>query len=259
MRVELRFDAGRIFRRHLGVIAMLLALYVVSSAASLATGRDNLFGIVPMFNLDAEFNAPALFSAAALAFAATLAWTTGTLRQDGDPRQGRRWRFLGAVIAFLALDEALQLHEKIGIRFDLLHMAGQNYSWLVPYGIAVGIFATVFLSFLLRLPPRTRNGLIGAGTVFVGGAAGMEFVGGQVADALGHASIGYRATILVEEAAEMLGVALLIRTVLEYATRLQHARASDLIDDALAAERGRGERAVAGQEPARRGDKPRAA
>lgn len=235
MRIRLKLDAGRIYAAHLGAIAALAALYVLTTAASLATGRDNLLGSVPMFNLDAEFNAPALFSAAALAFAAALAWVTGSLGGPAARAAGRPWRALGGVLAFLSLDEALHLHEKLGIQLDLLHMAGQNYSWLVPYALAAASSAAVFLRFLLALPAPTRRALIVAGAVFVGGAAGMEFVGGRVADAYGQVSIAYRATILVEELAEMLGIALFIRATLEYGTRLQLESEHDLVGDALAA------------------------
>jgi hypothetical protein len=235
MQVKLELDAQRVFRAHLGIIGALAILYVGSTAGSLLTGRDTLLGLVPLFNFDAEFNAPALFSAAALGFAGALAWLTGRLHLEQDRLSGRAWQALGVLLGFLALDEALSLHEKIGIQLDVIHMAGQNYSWLAPYVALAIIVAGTFIPFLVRLPPPTRNGLVAAGCIFVGGAAGMEFVGGQTASQFGQASVAYRLTILVEETAEMLGIALFIRTVVDHATRIQHAAQHDLLGDALRA------------------------
>jgi hypothetical protein len=73
-----------------------------------------------------------------------------------------------------------------------------------------------YLSFLARLPARTRRLLLTAGAVYVGGALGVESISGWQAAAHGEHNLGYHLIVTLEELCEMMGVVLFIYALLDY-------------------------------------------
>jgi len=75
----------------------------------------------------------------------------------------------------------------------------------------------------MRIPAKTRNGLVLAGIVFVTGALGFEMIAGGVSIFVATPgmtqSLAFSLCILCEETLEMLGVALALRTCLRHLTQ----------------------------------------
>ena len=82
-------------------------------------------------NMDRELNLPTLFSSSLLLISALLMQRLG---HNSNPDAGDDWRLLSKIFIFLALDEALQIHEILiipGLRHQV-HPALAS-TWVVPY------------------------------------------------------------------------------------------------------------------------------
>jgi hypothetical protein len=77
------------------------------------------------------------------------------------------------------------------------------------------LLGLVYLKFLFRLPKKTMVNFIVAGVVYVGGALGVELIGGRYREMQGI-NFTYKMIATVEESLEMLGVVMFIRALLLY-------------------------------------------
>jgi hypothetical protein len=78
---------------------------------------------------------------------------------------------------------------------------------------------------VLRLPRRTRWGMIIAGTIYVGAALGLELVGGEWAERYTKNNWTYYAMVVTEETFEMVGVVAFLDVLLTYTERELGGRA----------------------------------
>ncbi len=114
----------------------------------------------------------------------------------------------------MTFDEAFGFHEKLIPVVRSLLGGGDlgilNFAWVVP-GIALVCLLTVFYTrFLAALAPRSRASFLAAGTVYLGGAIGVELIGGWALERFGYRAVFYQASIVVEESLEMAGAILFI-------------------------------------------------
>jgi hypothetical protein len=112
----------------------------------------------------------------------------------------------------LSIDEATMIHETFG---HLYSSAGigmpifDSHKWL-PFGIAFALVAAlVFVPFMLKLPRRTAGRILLAGTIFLTGAIGFEFVGALMihSEFAARGDLIYDLRRITEEAFEMFGIA----------------------------------------------------
>jgi hypothetical protein len=118
------------------------------------------------------------------------------------------------------VDEAWSIHERLITPVRGLLGDGPlgilYFAWVIP-GIAVVFVLTLsFLGFLLRLPAKTRFSFLVAATLFIGGALGIELVGGRYAELHGVENLTYSMIATVEESLEMAGVIVFIYALLKY-------------------------------------------
>jgi hypothetical protein len=214
------FGPAGVLKVLLALIGLLLLGNIVSWSILLLTDYDYAGGLVPMFNFDRENGIPAFYSAATLLAGAVLALVIGGCHR----RAGERWvawSVLGCLFIFLSMDELFMIHERLmSPTRALLDARGVfRLAWVIPYGAAVIVIGALFLPFLLRLPRRTMFLLVIAGAVFVGGAIGMEMIGGPHMEAYGMNNAGYAFISTVEELMEKVGVAIFLYALLDYLTR----------------------------------------
>lgn len=209
-------------RRILTILVIILSGLLAARAAGLyatyALGNNHVNGLVPLFNFNEEQSVPTWFSAMLLAIcAALLGIIAAAQRRAGGPHLW--WTTLSLVFLYLSMDEALALHERLNrpVR-DLLHTSGAlYYAWVIPYAL----FALVLLAFSIKplrsLSPDTRDRLVLAGLLFVGGAMGMEIVGSYLAT---HNQM--RVTLLsdvvmtLEEMLELSGTIVLVYALMKH-------------------------------------------
>ena len=210
--------------RNLTILALLLAvLSVVGQVVRYRSTNETVRSLALLFKLSAEQTIPAYFSSILLLTAAGLLWIIGrATRQQGQPFAGH-WTVLAAIFAYLSIDEAISIHELAlePARAALgSHAVGfLYYAWVIPAAGIVCLIGLAYLRFVLHLPWTVRIRVIGAAALYIGGALGMETVGGYFASTIGTSSIRYAVSALIEETMEMLGVVLFIHALLMHLAR----------------------------------------
>lgn len=216
-------------RRLLVVLPLVVAsLTVVSLVLSLVDVRtsappfDGFNRLLLTFDTDLEANVPAWFSTALLLSSALLLWGTAKEAAARGDRWTRHWGVLALALAYISLDELSQLHELAIPQVDaLLGTRGVlTFGWVIIAAPLVLVFAALYVGFLRALPRRTAVLFLLAGAVYVGGALGVELVGGWIYDEMGPETVAYVLATSVEELGEMLGASLFLFAVADH----QHRR-----------------------------------
>ncbi|MBT8077991.1 MAG: hypothetical protein KJO31_05405 [Gammaproteobacteria bacterium] len=213
-RLQARYVAGAF-----AVVALTLTLaHIVVQAVRFASGDDRLYGLVSFLSLGSENNPPTYYASFAILFCAFLLAFIGIVAWRSGQGQSWYWYLLAVVFVFLALDESIQLHERmIEPTRDMFGASGFfYYAWIIPYGIAFAVLAAAYFRFLLRLPRRTAVLFVIAGSLFVTGAIGFEMLGGYVFEESGSANVRYVVLQTIEEVLEMAGIVLFIYALVDY-------------------------------------------
>lgn len=219
MRIAVNID--RLFRWHLVCIAFFAIAHVLVMACFDLLGFERLRFLARLFSLNAEQNPPALFSAGALLLTAAVC---GLCATQSNQKENVFWILMTIVFGYLAIDEAVSIHELFTPRARIFFHASGAFAnaWVIPYGIALIIFLFFIFDPLMRLPAKTRHGFVLAGILFVTGALGFEMIDAGVRSPAVMPwmtqSLASSIYILCEESLEMLGIALALRTSLRHLT-----------------------------------------
>lgn len=207
----------------LGIIALLLALqslvveYMIENVFD-SNYNNPIVGVMDLFSINAEKTIPTWYATTLLLVASVVLAVIARDKLRGQAPYARHWAGLSVIFLYLSLDEGASIHELLS---DPLEAAfGTSgflaFGWVIAGVVAVLIFGLVYLRFLLHLPPATRNGMILAGMIYVGGAIVIESISANQWDIGGGVSFPYLAIATVEELMEKLGVVLFIYTLLVY-------------------------------------------
>lgn len=220
MRLVINID--RLFRWHLICIGFFATAYILTVICFDLFGFQRLKFLAHLFSLNEEQNPPALFSAGALLLTAAVC---GLCARLSEKKENSFWVLMAFVFSYLAIDEAIAIHELLVPRARIFFHASGPFAnaWVIPYGIALIIFLFFICGPLMRLPSRTRNGLVLAGIVFVTGALGFEMIEAGVRSPAFMPGMTQRLLssifMLCEESLEMLGIAMALRTCLYHLTQ----------------------------------------
>jgi hypothetical protein len=199
------------------VIALLLGASLLGQISRYEFGHDYVYGLVHLFNVDAERNLPTFFTVLLAATGAMLLTVIGFACKQREKNDSPYWFALAAGFVFLGYDEAFQVHEQlIAPMRGLMGNANMGFfyfGWVIPGIAGVCALALFFLKFLLRLPASTRNWLLFSGALYLGGAIGMELIDGKYVEAHGE-NLMYSVLVTIEEGLELSGLAALIYTLL---------------------------------------------
>lgn len=203
--------------RRLG--AVLLVLVLASTAVHVIgayTGHDTMYGLATFFELDQEHNLPTWFSSAILCLSALLLAVIATLEPAGS-RWTRYWWGLSLIFLVLSLDEVASIHEKFNrpVRELLGIGASVYFAWLVPAIVMLLVLVLAYLRWFFSLPLKTRQLAALSGFLYVGGAVGLELLGGLVTSRLDGGTT-YIAIATLEETLQMCGVLVWIYTLLDF-------------------------------------------
>ena len=166
------------------------------------------------FSLSWERNLPTWVSALIL-FACAVLLLLNALRSRalGEPWTAH-WCSLGAIFAYISLDEFTTIHERANSWFDL---GGVFYfGWVIPAFFIVGTIGLSYLGFLRALPVGSRVRFVIAGALYVGGALFVELGLGYWTDLEGSNNVGYALIDLLEESMEMSGASLFLVALLRH-------------------------------------------
>lgn len=180
--------------------------------------RSRLLGLIPMFRLDFERNVPTLVAMMMLLSCALLTAFRARVMAPVSKREMWAWLGLTAAFTFVAIDEFFELHERlVGPVGEALNTSGfLRFAWVIPYGLAVIVLGLLYLRFFLRLEKTFRRRLFTAAAVFLGGAVGMEMVGGAyLAEDETRRNFTYGIITMIEETLELTGSLLAIRAFID--------------------------------------------
>ncbi|MBM3753186.1 MAG: hypothetical protein FJW38_04315 [Acidobacteria bacterium] len=205
--------------RWLAIIAFVLVAIGISSQAYLyaATPATGL-RLIRLFDLDQENNIPSYFSAILLFLAFLFTAIVAFVKARRKDRFRFHWATLGILVLGASVDEAASIHEILTeTTRELLGADGVGYlyfAWVVPGMIFVTLAAILFSRFVYHLPGPIRSQMVTAGIVFLGGAVGVEMLGGEHFELWGPRNFTFAAYCAAEESMEMAGVLLYIRAIL---------------------------------------------
>lgn len=213
----LRLSSPLVVRLWAVTFGVLVLAAVLGLVARFGYGREALLGFVPLFDVDQEANIPSFVSALAWLWAAVLATAIGLAAKSTGDADSNRWLGLGLVFSFLSLDECVSIHERMTKpTWRIVHGGDILYgvAWVLPYALVFVPIGLAYLRFWLRLPVRTRVLTALAAAVFLGGAVGVETLGGWYFVTHGRTTdVVYALLCLWEESFEMAGVTLLIHAL----------------------------------------------
>ncbi len=169
---------------------------------------------VSFFGLSYEQNLPTWFVSSLLLMCALLLAGIAAVTRRSHSRFFWYWAGLAAAFLYISLDETATIHEHASDWFDFDGFL--YFGWVIPAGILVGVMGLCYLRFLAHLPRKTCLRFMIAGTIYVGGALGVELALGHWTDNAGRHNLMYNLLDLGEESMELLGVTLFLLALLEY-------------------------------------------
>ena len=220
MKFELR--KSKILRILLVVVLLLLlgnlfAVYLRFNTEGMDSKVTRL--LIKLFDFNLEANLPTYFSSLVLMFNGfILAMIAFAHKKLGD----KFWHWLGlsAIFIFLAFDEMIQIHEQLRAPMEaLFNTSGLLYfAWFIPYLAVTILILIAYFNFMMRLPKHVLKLFIIAGVLYVGGAVGMEMLGGWHAEIHTEYTFTYAMMYSFEELLEMSGAVVFFYALLTYIT-----------------------------------------
>lgn len=190
-------------RRLLFAVAIVAALGLVVELA-------HVEALIPTLSLSYEANLPTWFSSSLLLACSVAA---GAVAMQA-PAWRKHWWFMCGLAAYMSLDEAAEIHEHLG---GLVGTHGVLYfDWVIPAAGALVVLTALYLPFMRALPRVTRNRLVLAAVIYIGGAVGMELPLGWWTERHGNDGLGYALIDWVEETLEMIGAAIALLSLLAH-------------------------------------------
>lgn len=194
---------------------LLVTLHVVLLLFNNEFNASTHVGVTALFNLNEEVSIPTWYSQSILLVSAVLLLLIGVMSDSFK----KYWLGLAAIFTYISIDEGASIHELTATPIkNLLNIDSGlfYYSWVILFGGIFMLICFVYLRFYMSLPRKTKLHLIVSAAVFIGGAIGLEMVGGAIAATSGESGTVYGFVVAGEELMEMLGVAIFIYTLLEY-------------------------------------------
>ena len=164
-----------------------------------------------LFDVDEEESIPTWFSSSMLLITSLNLFLIAHVARLEKERDAPYWWGLGAGFLFMSVDEIAGFHETLN--------SVTEFSWALPGLIVAAIIGGAYLGFLTRLPGAFAVKFMVAGSVFVGGAVGVELATEPYLynDALD--TLAYNLWTPVEEGMEMGSVIFFLSTLFDYLRR----------------------------------------
>ena len=195
-------EVGTLRRRLFYGVAIVSALGLLVEVWHARSPNEVVDALLPKLSLSYEANLPTWMSSGLLLVCAIVAGAIAAAR----PLWHRQWWGITAILGWMSLDEAAELHEHLG---GLIGTNGIFYfDWVIPATAVVLALALVYLPFVRALEARTRNRLLIAAAIYLGGALVMELPLGWWTEHHGSEGLTYGVIDWVEETMEMIGASL---------------------------------------------------
>jgi hypothetical protein len=208
-RVHVRVD--RVIRAMWWLVAALIVGTFGAQLWHKAAGDENT--VINLFDSDQKLNFPTGLKLALMLAATVLFLVVGlgaALRSDRV-----RWMGLGALFAFVTLDELTYMHQRLSDAFhDWFGASGAlRFAWIVVYVPVLAVVAFVYFPWWRALPRHLRNGLLWAALLFAGGSAGIELAKGALYDEHDW-GLKFGLVAALSDSLELLGLGILVAMLL---------------------------------------------
>ena len=207
--------------RSLGAVAAVLLLASIGGQLAVyLAGHEHDHWFIRLMSVDEERNIPTGFSTLLLLFAALLLALVAVLEYRQATFFKWHWAVLACGFLLMAADEAWSFHERLIKPVRLLLGNGTlgvfYYAWVIPGMALVLALALFYRSFLRHLPAKTRRSCLIAAALYLGGAIGLELIGGRYDELYGIHNLNYSCLVTIEEGLEMAGSIVFIWSLLAY-------------------------------------------
>lgn len=233
MKPTVTFDAHRVLCRLAAVGGMLIVACVLTQVATQVFRVRIPWQITRMVELNNEMNLPTYFSAFLMALVALSCKLVGHVEKVSLRRY---WGVLSAGFMLMSVDEVCSMHERLGA--PMRNLMGPNYwpgfhfAWIIPGAGLVLVLGAYFIRFLRMVPRHYARSFMLAGACFLGGALGMEMLGGWYSALHGRANLPYLLLADIEECMELGGLLLFLRAVWQYGRQAAPALTIEIPADA---------------------------
>ncbi|HDL42089.1 MAG TPA: hypothetical protein ENG98_03665 [Actinobacteria bacterium] len=207
----------------IGVIAaVLVGANVVVGVIRQVT--DQPFTGLDVFDLNAEQSIPSWFSSALLLVAAAL--TAGVAAKSRTMTW--RWAGLAVMLLLASIDETIAVHERLSEPVgNLLNISDSfPFAWVLPFIVVGAALFPTYLGLLRSLDRQYQVLFVLSAAVYLGGAVGLEIIGGFLLQSLGP-GVATELEVIIEESAEMLGMGLLVSSLYQLLSDRSHNPRSD--------------------------------
>lgn len=203
----------------IAVTCTFLLAYMATQLTGYSTDHSRLFGLTHLFNLDEENNISTWFCSLLLSTCALLLALIGVQKKREAAPYSIHWLSLAVIFLILSVDETASMHDLTSplLRQTLDISEGSYFweAWVVLGGCFVLIIGVSSIRLLTILPHRTKWLFMLAGSVYVGGAMGMEMVRATTYP-YDPTTLRYILGGLAEEGMEMMGVAIFVYALFSY-------------------------------------------
>ncbi|MBC7814119.1 MAG: hypothetical protein H7175_23395 [Burkholderiales bacterium] len=216
--------------RRIGVLFMTVAIVfaVVSLiAAAIRLSNPDPYSIELLFKVGQSGSFSTWVQCLVLLLCSLLLWLLSNYPfPNRDVVAQNHWRWLAVGFLLLSINEKAGVHEA----FEKWALDQLNPTiplgwalWAVPFLIIAALLPVIYRRFLASLPARTRRLFVISGVIFVGGILGFELIGETIetldlsAQSVESASMLLSVFRSLEEGCELLGAALFLYTLLDYA------------------------------------------
>ncbi len=196
------------------VIWVAVAILIVATfSVQFVRSQSGRSVIVDLFDANQKLNFPTAMKVVLLLGSTVLFVGVGLTVRDRWHRI--RWFGIGAVFAFLSLDEMTYMHQRIS---DILHESlgtsgPLQFAWVLVYLPLLAVLTVVYLPFWRRLANPLRTQLLLAAIGFAGGSGGLEFFKAALFDDE-RWKLSFGLVASTSDSLELLGLALLVSALL---------------------------------------------
>lgn len=220
--MEFNLKTSKVLRvLFIGIILLLIGNLIAVYVRFQTMGMENKVSrlVIKMLDFNLEANLPTFMSTLLLLCNGIILALIGrSYKKIGQ----KFWHWLGlsAIFVFLAFDEMIQIHEQLRAPMEaMFNTTGLLYfAWFIPYLAITILIAIAYFKFMMRLPKKVLKLFIIAGVLYVGGAVGMEMLGGWHSEVHGEKTVTYAMMYSFEEFLEMSGAAVFMYALLTYIT-----------------------------------------
>ena len=218
----LAISRTHVARLLVGAVVLLHTLNIPALIVRYLVDVPGSTGYPAVFSVSNEGKLPTFYSGVTLLVAALLLAATATYERRNGGRFARHWFGLALIFVFMAADELLEIHElSMGPMRRVFGISGGPlfFAWVIPAMALLALLAITYARFLAALPRPSLRAFLIAGSVYVGGALGMELVGSAYFTTHSNDVI-YGVIATIEEMGEMTGMALFILALLDHLARI---------------------------------------